>query len=501
MTAPTRTERGKAAAAEREAAAQDQGGGEVATRDGGGVQAAPPDGLRDYLYSYKGEFSRGLPKTGVVDVEAFMRQALTGLRASKQAAQLAKCTRPSLLAALMEAARLGLMPFTDEAAIVPMGNQATFICMYQGYEQLFYRTGQIVAVEKGLIHQKDEWALAYGDNAGFYHRPLLVDPETGGRPDRGDPILAWCFLRYRDGNRTAVTTLTRWDAEDIRDGYSKAYRYAEQKRVETDGRRWTPSPWHTDFDKMWLKSAIRQHAKDAPKSPELVYLLAIERRDDTRADVADSAPPLWTPPAGPPQPENTGDAWQHDVNGAVPGDVVGEGRGEPADPDEDWDGATTERPGAAPPPAAQAAPAQAQPAQGQGREPDGDELVSKPTGGRLGAQFQAIGWSGDENAERRLVVACVLAIGQNAKVDPPVLDRPGQLTERQAKIALGMFGAERKAIRAEHGDWDEGQVNAEVAVRFQARYEAELARRAAAAAQAEAGAQDAAAEASQDGPQ
>jgi phage RecT family recombinase len=221
----------------------------------------------------------------------FLRTVETGLRKSPALARIALHPegRRSLYAAMLEAARWGLMPFTKDGAIVPFGKQAQFIPQWQGLVKTMYNSGMVTAVEARLIHQRDEWALAYGDQGGFYHRPALVDSD-GNTIDRGPAILAYCFVRLRDGNRTAVTTVTRQQAIETRDRYSRSYQNAE---TSWNGKPPTlDSAWHTNFDEQWIKTAVRRHFDVAPSSPELRDVMLAASRDDTQRPAA--ADGTWT---------------------------------------------------------------------------------------------------------------------------------------------------------------------------------------------------------------
>lgn len=232
--------------------------------------------LREYQEKLKPEVEKQLPQH--IKADYFLRVVLSGLQSSRSAEALAKCERPTLWAAILEAARYGLMPFTDEGAIVPFGKTATFVPQYQGLVQMFYRTGQVSKVTAKLIHRNDRWALRYGDGGGFWHEPLLVD-EDGQAPDRGPAILAYCYVTLRDGTRTEVETVTRQEAIEVRDTRSKSYQRANTSQY---GKPPTlDSAWHTDFDVMWLKTAVRRQAKWAPKSPELVELLRVDAERDS----------------------------------------------------------------------------------------------------------------------------------------------------------------------------------------------------------------------------
>jgi phage RecT family recombinase len=246
--------------------------------------AAKEDGAREMLEEWRPQIADRLPRQ--VPAAAFIAHVATGLQTSKQAPQLLQVHREnpgSLQMAILEAARFGLMPFTEEATIVPfLGKhpEAAFIPQYKGLIKAMFNTGMVDAVVAQHIYEGDEWEESYGEGGRFWHRPRRFGPK-GEKLDRGEKILAYCYVRLRSGGMTEPAILTREEAEDIRDNYSKSYANAEKNK-----RR--DSAWHTDFDNQWLKSAIRRVR--APKSAELVELLMVDARSDTTH-------PEWYPPA------------------------------------------------------------------------------------------------------------------------------------------------------------------------------------------------------------
>jgi recombination protein RecT len=309
----TRADRARAAAQQRQATPPDD--------TPPGTDLVQRDPLAKMLDSWKPEIKKQFPLQLKINPDAWMRMALTGMRNSKQAVALARCDRPSLYAALLEAARYGLTPFTDEAAVVPYGKTATFIPMAQGFVRMFWNTGQVSGVvtdfiRKGEVRGRD-WEIIRGNRGdhGFWHKPRYTDEETGEPVKPGEPILAYFYLEFKDGSVSPATIVTRWDAEEVMTTKSKAWQYAE-----STGKR--DSLWHTDFNSMWAKTAVRRGAKYGPKSAELQELLLVEAREDrTRAD----AMPVTV--ATPPDEEDGGGIdWSRDVAGGnvTPGTVIHE---------------------------------------------------------------------------------------------------------------------------------------------------------------------------------
>jgi recombination protein RecT len=224
------------------------------------------DPARDLLASMEAEFAASLPKALPIDL--FMRVALTGFRKTPD---LLACSRRSLLGALLETARLGLEPCTEQAWLIPYKDECTLVVGYQGYVQLMYRTGMVKAVEAELIHEADEWAYEVGDGGKFFHRPRVELPSE----KRGAPILAYSYAELMSGGRTKVCFVNREQAERIKNEYARAAK----------------SPWKTgSFDAMWLKSPVRQVQKWAPKSAEIRRALVMDGATFDVGGVADVDP-------------------------------------------------------------------------------------------------------------------------------------------------------------------------------------------------------------------
>ncbi|WP_434593479.1 recombinase RecT [Streptomyces sp. A5-4] len=216
-----------------------------------------------WLEQYGNDFTRALPSH--IDVKAFLsavRAALPGL---------VHCTPASLRQALLTCARFGLVPDGRHAVIKREGKTAVFVPMAQGYVELMYRSGRVGSVHVGMIHEADEWNYEPSAPAplDFTHKPAV----TLSKKDRGPVILAYAFAWLESGARSQVIVLSREDAEEIRDEYSSAYRRAKESGADD-------SFWHTDFTKMWAKSALRRLHKVVPMSAEMIALLKADDAGD-----------------------------------------------------------------------------------------------------------------------------------------------------------------------------------------------------------------------------
>ncbi|MFD6935303.1 recombinase RecT [Streptomyces goshikiensis] len=237
-----------------------------------GGQAA--DTVMTWLEQYRSHFTKALPSH--VDADTFLAAARSALPG------LARCTPASLLQALLACAEQGLLPDGRHAVITAEGKIAVFIPMAQGYLDKMYRSGRVASVHIGLIHERDEWN--YEPSApsplDFTFRPAL----KLSKADRGPVILAYAFCWMTSGARSQVVILSREDAEEIRDEYSKAYQRAEESGT-------ADSFWHTDFDRMWEKSCLRRLHKVVPMSAELVALAKVDDAGDSGQVQVGYAPP------------------------------------------------------------------------------------------------------------------------------------------------------------------------------------------------------------------
>lgn len=243
MTTPTRTKK-----------LADKLANEPVTAPSGATLVRKLDPAGDLIASMEDEFRRCLP--AVLPWDMFARVALTGFR---KVPRLIECTRPSLLGALMECARLGLEPMTEYATLTPFKNrkkgnilECQLIVGYQGYVQLMYRSGQVERVEAEIVYEADEYEHSIGDGGRFFHKPADHLPPA----ERGEAIRAYAFANLVGGGRTKVAVTPRWRAEEMRKQYGNV--------------------WDSDFFAMWMKTPLRQIQKFAPKSAELRRALAVD---------------------------------------------------------------------------------------------------------------------------------------------------------------------------------------------------------------------------------
>jgi len=232
----------------------------VATRDNS------PRGLID---TYADDFKMVLPSH--VRPETWLRLAQGALKKGKKQAngktdlEVAAANNPGVfLAAVMEAARLGLEPGTTEFYLTPRKVKGQLeilgIVGYQGHIELMYRAGAVSSVVAECVYSNDRFEYQPGRDERPTH---IIDWDA---PDRGSLRLVYAYAPMRGGAVSKVVVLNRADIQRI--------------KKSAQGADSDYSPWVTNEPAMWLKSAVRQLQKWVPTSAEY--------RSELRADAADA---------------------------------------------------------------------------------------------------------------------------------------------------------------------------------------------------------------------
>lgn len=190
--------------------------------------------------------------------ERFTRIALTTLRTNSY---LARCSPPSILAALVESAQLGLMPDAamGEAYLVPYGSEAKLIIGYRGMIKLMRQSGEVSEVHAFPVHEGDHFQWRLGTDPSIDHVPL-DEPDRASR----DITHVYAVVKFKDGG-SQFCVMTAEEVEAIR----------KRSRAGNKG------PWQTDYVAMALKTVIRRLAKMIPMSTLAERAMAISDAADT----------------------------------------------------------------------------------------------------------------------------------------------------------------------------------------------------------------------------
>ena len=259
-----------------------------------------------------------------VEARQVVRDSMTLIRNTPD---LLLCEPTSVLGGLMTFAQLGLRPGVPNLGhgwLIPFRDKrrggklvAQLVIGYQGLAELAYRSGQIEMLTAHVVHEHDHLEMEYGLDERLVHRPKL-------NGDRGPVIGYYAAARIKGGGESFYY-MTRDEAEVYRDRYAMAQN----------------GPWKSEFDKMAMKSCVRQLSKLLPKGTDLQVGLAVDNsfRLDVRPDAdlvaVSTVPQIQSAPQTPSavdewaEPEDV-DMVTGEVRGAAPVEHEADA-GEPTD--------------------------------------------------------------------------------------------------------------------------------------------------------------------------
>ncbi len=161
------------------------------------VKASPIDGMvlavMQRIEKRQAKLENLLPKG--VDVGRFTETIRFALA---QEPSLLKCTQESMVLAVMRAARTGLFPDKEMAALVKYGDEATFVPMFKGLLALCRATGLVNDITPILVHEHDVFSVEEGEKPHVEHRPFIPKKAT---ESRGEIIATYCRVTLPTGER------------------------------------------------------------------------------------------------------------------------------------------------------------------------------------------------------------------------------------------------------------------------------------------------------------
>ncbi|MDP8971177.1 MAG: recombinase RecT [Actinomycetota bacterium] len=211
------------------------------------------DGPGAMVRQYADDFAQVLPSH--VKPSTFVRLAQGVLRKDDKLRAAAQRNPGSFMAALMDCARLGHEPGTEQYALVPFGSEIQGLEQYQGKIERMYRAGAVASVKAEVVRANDH----------FHYEPSMDRPEhkvDWFGADRGKLIGVYAYAVMKDGSTSRVVVMNRAQVME--------------HKAMARGADKPDSPWNKWEEKMWLKSACHELEKWVPTSAE--YL-----RDQARA--------------------------------------------------------------------------------------------------------------------------------------------------------------------------------------------------------------------------
>lgn len=218
------------------------------------------------------DIARLLPAN--IPAERFVRVVKDALNRNPE---LMECTPASVVDACKKAAQDGLILDGREAALVifnkrekqggqwiTAAREAQYIPMVAGLRRRVFNSGEVSAMESGIVYEKEieadrfEWQA--GTDARLIHRPLLSD-------DCGPPVAAYSVVTMANGSKSVE--VMRW---------SEIMAIARRQRKNVDQQGNLSGIWKSDTNEMARKTVFRRHQKQLPFSADTARVFS--RIDD-----------------------------------------------------------------------------------------------------------------------------------------------------------------------------------------------------------------------------
>ncbi len=218
----------------------------------------------DMVRALEPEIRRALPT--VITSERFTRMALSAINNTPA---LSQCTPMSFIAALMNAAQLGLEPNTPlgQAYLIPYKNKGILECQFQiGYKgmiDLAYRTGQVQMIQAQIVREHDFFEYQYGLDPKLVHQP--------GNDNRGEIAFIYGVFRLTNGGY-GFEVSNKGDMDSFAEKYSKSF-----------GSKY--SPWTENYEDMAKKTVIKRALKYAPVSADFQKALSADETIKTELSI------------------------------------------------------------------------------------------------------------------------------------------------------------------------------------------------------------------------
>lgn len=231
------------------------------------VQTGPAQLVRDH----RNDFAAVLPTH--IKPETFVRVAVGVVNRDENLRAAATRDPGSLMVALLDAARQGLEPGTEQYYLTVRAGKVLGVRGYQGEIELIYRAGAVSSVIAEVVYAADQFSYQPGKDERPHH---VIDWDAD---DRGPIRLAYAYAVMKDGATSKVVIV------------NKARVQRAKQASATAGK--SHSPWTSDEAAMWLKTAVHDLRKWVPTSAE--YLRA--QREASQPNPAPPVPaqPTWEP--------------------------------------------------------------------------------------------------------------------------------------------------------------------------------------------------------------
>lgn len=200
------------------------------------------------------------------NIERVKKEISFAIQSINKSAQLQKCSRESLMQAVLNVSNVGLTlnPAAKEAYLIPRwsnltrSNEACLEPSYIGLVKLLTDTGSVKAMVCQIVYGGDQFEIDLANNVSpVIHKPGL------NKSQRGAVVGVYALATLADGTRQ-VEWMDLSEVEDIR-GRSETYKAFIAGKIQS-------CTWSSDFGEMMRKTVIKRIYKYLPRSEKAAVL-------------------------------------------------------------------------------------------------------------------------------------------------------------------------------------------------------------------------------------
>lgn len=247
--------------------------------------------LGDWLAVQQKRVAPSLP-AGTVSIERFMESVKFAILDPKNPL-LRTCDKDSLQRSIAQAANYGLevggvlgqsyfIPYNESVKNPKTGQwEKVMTCHFQiGYKgliELARRSKTIKTIAAEPVYANDNFDCELASGRSIHHKIDIFK-------DRGEVVAYYCLVELTNGGEQ-FAILTKKDAENFREKYSKSYVMAKKQ----GGNSLSENNWEKNFDAMALKTCVIKALKLCPISIETLRAVQTEEISDYNDTAAEAA--------------------------------------------------------------------------------------------------------------------------------------------------------------------------------------------------------------------
>lgn len=207
--------------------------------------------IRSWLSSdiLKAQIAQALP--AICTPERFIRLLCTSMQKTPK---LMECSQPSLFAAFITCAQLGIEPDGRRAYLIPFGKDCQLIIDYKGLVELALRSGKVSNIFADVVCEDDEFEYNMGE---------IKTHKVDFKKPRANMYAAYAICTFKDGTRQACV-MSKDEIEDVRRSSKSA----------------NGTTWKDHYNEMAKKTVFKRLSKWLPLSPELRDAVEIDDKAD-----------------------------------------------------------------------------------------------------------------------------------------------------------------------------------------------------------------------------